>query len=70
MSKEWKRGSGGDFPESLAGGSRTAVSGDDFDGCIKSLVEEILRGQTTHTPAPRPGKSTGGAVAGMWQSVV
>ena len=53
-----------DVPESLAGGSGT--SGDDFDRRVKSLVEEILRGQTTRTPAPRPGKSTGGAVAGMW----
>ena len=61
--KESKRGTGGDVPESLAGGSGTAVSGDDFDRRIKSLVEEILRGQTTRTPAPRPGKSTGGAVA-------
>ena len=66
-SKESKRGTGGDIPESLAGGSRTAtVSGDDFDRCVKSLLEEILRGQTTCTPAPRPKKSTGGAVAGMW----
>ena len=61
--KESKRGTGGDIPESLAGGS---VSGNDFDRHVKSLVEEILRGQTTRTPAPRPGKSTGGAVAGMW----
>ena len=53
-----------DVPESLAGGSGT--SGDDFDRRVKSLVEEILRGQMTRTPAPRPGKSTGGAVAGMW----
>ena len=53
-----------DVPESLAGGSGT--SGDDFDRRVKSLVEEILRGQTTRTPAPHPGKSTGGAVAGMW----
>ena len=50
-----------DVPESLAGGSGT--SGDDFDRRVKSLVEEILRGQTTRTPAPRPA---GGAVAGMW----
>ena len=53
-----------DVPESLAGGSGT--SGDDFDRRVKSLVEEILRGHMTRTPAPRPGKSTGGAVAGMW----
>ena len=66
MSKESKRGTGGDFPESLAGGSGMAtVSGDDFDRRVKSLVEEILRSQMTRTPAPRPGKSTGGAVAGM-----
>ena len=41
-----------DVPESLAGGSGT--SGDDFDRRVKSLVEEILRGQTTRTPAPCP----------------
>ena len=64
--KESKHGTGGDVPESLAGGSGTAVSGEDFDRRVKSLVEEILRGQMTRTPAPRPGKSTGGTVAGMW----
>ena len=63
--KESKCGTGDDVPESLAGGSGTVFQ-DDFDRRVKSLVEEILRGQTTRTPAPRPGKSTGGAVAGMW----
>ena len=48
MSKKSKFGTGGDFPESLAGGSGMAtVSGDDFDRHVKPLVEEILRGQTT-----------------------
>ena len=62
---------GGDVPESLAGGTGTAtVSGDDFDRRVKSLVEEILRGQTTRTTAPHPGKSTGGTVASMWHICV
>ena len=50
-----KERAGGDG--SSAGGSGTVTTDIDFDRRVKALVEEILRGQSTHRPTIHFGRA-------------